>query len=138
MICVSKCLLGENCRYDGKNCRNEKVLEYLKEKEYVAVCPEQLGGLPTPRYPSEIKEGKVVNRMHEDVSDAFCKGAFRALKIAKDHNCKVAILKEYSPSCGMHYVYDGSFSGNVVEGKGVCATLFDENGINCISSEEFK
>lgn len=138
MICVSKCLLGENCRYDGGNMRNEQLIEYLKDKKYVAVCPECLGNLSTPRNPSEIIDGKVYTNCHEDVDEAFRLGAFKALQIAKENNCDQAIFKEFSPSCGSHFIYDGTFSGKIIAGKGICAELFTENGIEVISDETFK
>ena len=137
MICVSKCLLGENCRYDGRNMKNEKVLEYLKDKEYVGVCPECLGGLDTPRDPSEIVGDHVFTCVMQDVTRQYLAGAKEALKIAKENNCKVAIFQENSPSCGSHYVYDGSFSGRKISGKGITTKLFEENGIKIISSDEF-
>lgn len=138
MICVSKCLLGYNCRYDGKNKRNEAVIEYLKDKEYVMVCPECLGGLTTPRCPSEIKEDKVYSKLGKDVTYEFELGAQKALEIAKKHGCKQAIFQENSPSCGSHFIYDGTFSGNKIEGMGVSTKLFTKNGIEVISSAEFK
>lgn len=137
MICVSKCLLGENCRYDGRNMRNEKVIEYLKDKEYVAVCPECLGGLDTPRDPSEIVGDHVFTCIMQDATRQYHAGAKEALKIAKENNCTVAIFQENSPSCGSHYVYDGSFSGRKISGKGITTRLFEENGIEVISGDEF-
>lgn len=138
MICVSKCLLGENCRYDGGNMRNEKVIDYLKDKEYVSVCPECLGGLTTPREPSEIIHGRVFSCTMKDVDAQFHLGAQKALEIAKQNNCKQAILKEDSPSCGVFRIYDGTFSGKKITGRGVCAKLFEENGIELISSDQFE
>lgn len=137
MICVSKCLLGINCRYDGKNMKNEKVINYLKDKEYVSICPECLGGLPTPRLPSEIKQDQVISSSMKDVTQEFQLGAQKALEIAQNNHCTVAILQEYSPSCGSHYIYDGTFSHKKIPGKGVTAKLFEENGIQIISSTEF-
>lgn len=138
MIAVSKCLLGECCRYDGKHCMNKKVIDYLKDKEYIGICPECLGGLPIPRQPSEIIDGKVYSSSLQSVDDAFHSGAEKALQIIKKHGCRMAILKESSPSCGVHQVYDGSFSGKKIAGKGICTQLLEENGISCISSEEFE
>ena len=109
MIVVSACLLGVNCKYNGKNNDNEKVKEFLKDKEFIIVCPEQLGGLTTPRQPSEInyKDGKevlkgnskVLSCEEKDVTENFLKGAEESLKIAKIYNCKKALLKESRPSC---------------------------------------
>lgn len=138
MIGVSKCLLGENCRYDGKNMRCEEVLEYIKDQPYIGICPECLGNLPIPRLPSEIKDGRVISKDGRDVDDAFRKGAQLALEILKNHHCDEVILQERSPSCGLHEVYDGTFSNRLVEGKGICAQLLEKNGIRCRSSEEIK
>ena len=137
MICVSKCLLGENCRYYGSNTRNEKVIEYLKDKEYVSVCPECLGGLDIPRDPSVIVGDHVFSCVMQDVTRQYHAGAKEALKIAQENNCTVAIFQENSPSCGSKMVYDGSFTGNKIPGKGITTKLFEENGIKVISSTEF-
>lgn len=146
MIVVSACLLGVNCKYNGKNNDNEKVKEFLKDKEFIIVCPEQLGGLTTPRQPSEInyKDGKevlkgnskVLSCEEKDVTENFLKGAEESLKIAKIYNCKKALLKESSPSCGCNYIYDGSFTGNKISGMGVTAALFQENNIEVFSEKE--
>ncbi len=145
MILVAACLLGVNCRYDGNSCKNEKVLEYIKDKNIIPICPEQLGGLATPRMPVEIAEGdgstvlegngKVVNKEGEDVSEAFLKGAYETLKIAKLFNCKEAILKAKSPSCGSKKIYDGTFNGVLKKGKGITAALLEKEGIK-VKSEE--
>ncbi len=145
MILVSACLVGINCKYNGNNNRNEKVMGYLEGKEFIIACPEQLGGLQTPRIVSEIihkngldsinKKVKVINKENEDVSDNFIKGAEETLKIAKMYNVKEAILKEKSPSCGVNYIYDGSFSGKKIKGSGVTTSLLKENKI-IVKSEE--
>ena len=137
MICVSKCLLGYNCRYDGKNMRNEHVIEYLKDKNYISICPECDGGLTTPREPSEIFEGKVYSKSGKDVTKEFELGAQLALEEAKKHGCTCAILQENSPSCGSNFVYDGTFSGKKIEGKGITTQLFEKHGIKVKSSNEF-
>lgn len=137
-ICVSACLLGENCRYDGKNMKNMNVIEYLKDKEYVAVCPECLGGLSTPREPSEIVNDQVLSCSGKNVTKQFVDGAMKALEIAKNNGCEVAIFTEKSPSCGSNLVYDGSFTGRKIEGQGITSKLFQENGIEIISSTRFK
>lgn len=137
MILVSGCLLGNCCRYDGKHQRNEKVIEYLKGKEYIAICPECMGGLTTPRKPSEIIGEKVLNDANEDVTDAFIKGAKQSVELAKRFSCVQAILKEFSPSCGTHFVYDGTFKGKIIDGVGITAKMLIENGIEVISSTNF-
>ncbi|WP_042276979.1 DUF523 domain-containing protein [[Clostridium] dakarense] len=146
MIAVSACLLGINCKYNGNNNENEKVVNYLKNKKFVLICPEQLGGLSTPRNPAEIingdgynainNESKIVDKNNRDVSSEFIKGANESLKIAKIYGCREAILKEGSPSCGCNFIYDGSFSGKKINGVGITTALFRKNGIKVISETE--
>ena len=135
-ILVSACLLGVNCKYDGENNRNEKVLEYIKDKEVIPVCPEIFGGLPTPRIPSEIVGDKVINREGQDVTKEYKKGTEETLYIAKLLGVKKALLKESSPSCGTNTIYDGTFTGNKINGIGITAKLLKENGIEVISENE--
>jgi len=136
MKLCSACLLGISCRYDGKSKLNEKVLELSKKEELIPVCPEQLGGLPTPRAKSEIIDGKVMTENGEDVTEQFQKGAEETLKIAKENNITEAILKQESPSCGCGKIHGGTFSGKVIDGWGITAKLLRENGIKVISEEE--
>lgn len=135
-ILVSACLLGVNCRYDGKGQLIEPLLPLLKEHALIPICPEQLGGLPTPRIAAERIQDKVITKSGQDVTAAFTKGAEEALKLAKLYNCDLAILKERSPSCGAKQIYDGSFTGKLVEGMGVTATLLTQNGIHVIGESE--
>lgn len=137
-ILVSACLLGVNCRYDGGNGRQESLIGLIEKYNFIPVCPEQLGGLETPREPAEqiVKvvtgdhdEIRVVDRSGKDVTDSFIKGAEETLKLARLYSCKRAILKERSPSCGHGCIYDGTFSGTKVPGDGVTARLLEENGI---------
>ena len=113
-ILVSACLLGTNCKYNGNNNLNEKVLEYIKDKEVIPVCPEIMGGLSTPRPPSEIIGNKVFNNQNQDVTKEYEKGAEETLKLAKLFNVKKALLKAKSPSCGKDKIYDGTFKGILV------------------------
>ena len=136
MILVSACLLGENCKYSGGNNRREDVCRFLEGKEYVAFCPEQAGGLPTPRLPSERRDGRVFSRDGEDVTAAFLLGAEQALELCRGEEVTLAILKQGSPSCGSRYIYDGSFSGAKIPGEGVTAELLRRNGIRVMSEEE--
>lgn len=146
MIIVSACLIGVNCKYNGENNYNDKVKEFLKNKQYIPICPEQLGGLTTPRNPSEIDNmggqevlkgnSKVISCKNEDVTDNFIKGAKESLKIAKLFDCKQALLKEGSPSCGCNFIYDGTFKGNKISGMGVTAALFNANNIEVFSEKE--
>lgn len=135
-ILVSGCLLGENCKYNGGNNYSEKVAEYIKGHEVIAVCPECLGGLPTPRVPAEIVNGIVINREGEIVDTQFRKGAEIALEIAREEKIDVAILQSRSPSCGVKQIYDGTFSGKRIDGQGVFANLLKENGFHMIDVED--
>lgn len=146
MIIVSACLVGVNCKYNGNNNDNDKVKEFLKDKQYILICPEQLGGLTTPRKPSEINKldgkevlngnSKVVSCENEDVTENFIKGAEESLKIAKMFKCNQALLKEGSPSCGCNLIYDGTFEGRKISGMGVTAALFNKNNIAIFSEKE--
>ena len=133
-LLISACLLGENCRYDGGGNYVPDVEALGARFELVPVCPEQMGGLPTPRIPAERVEEKVLNREGTDVTAEYRKGAEDALAIAKANGVKFAVLQERSPSCGSEYVYDGTFSGKLIPGQGVTAQLLEENGIKVYSS----
>jgi uncharacterized protein YbbK (DUF523 family) len=135
-IMVSGCLLGENCKYNGGNNYSEKVAEYIKGHEVISVCPECLGGLPTPRIPAEIVDGIVTNREGQVVDEEFRKGAQIALEIARKEQIDVAILQSRSPSCGSKQIYDGTFSGVKVDGQGVFAKLLNEHGFHMIDVED--
>ena len=128
-LLVSACLLGENCKYSGGNNRNEQVRALERYFQLIPVCPECFGGLPIPREPSEIRDGCVVSKSGVDVTAAFADGAEKTLYIAEEENCGLALLKERSPSCGSGEIYDGTFTGTVVEGWGVTAELLRREGI---------
>lgn len=135
---VSSCLAGINCRYDGKNNSNQKIVDLLKSGKAIPVCPEILGGLNTPRDPSEItidQQGnkKVVSKKGKDVTAEFKLGAEKALKIARIVGAEKAILQQRSPSCGSKKIYDGSFSGTLIKGSGLTAELLKENGIEILT-----
>ena len=138
MKVISACLAGVECRYDGKGKPNSKIMNLVKEGKAILVCPEQLGGLPTPRTPAEQKGDKVLNTKGEDVTEEFNKGAEEALKIAKLAGCTNAILKAKSPSCGYGKVYDGSFTGTLKEGNGVFAELLKKNGFDIVTEEDLE
>lgn len=136
-ILVSQCLLGEPCRYDGKSVPVE-ALQALRRAGHtlVPVCPEVLGGLPTPRAPAELQpDGRVINREGEDVTDAYFEGARRALEIARQGGCTLAVLKANSPSCGSRLIYDGTFSGRRICGQGVAARLLAQAGIPVVDED---
>lgn len=128
-ILVSACLLGEPCRYDGGSRPDGNVRKLEREYRLVPVCPECLGGLPTPREPSEIRGDRVVSRTGTDVTAQYRRGAEAALAVAKENGCRVALLKERSPSCGAGKVHNGRFDGGLTDGDGITAALLMENGI---------
>jgi len=136
MKLCSACLLGIKCRYDGESKPNDKVIELAKKEILIPVCPEQLGGLPTPREPAEQRGEKVVTRSGRDVTKNFAKGAEQVLELAKLFNIKEAILKQKSPSCGCGKIYDGTFSNRLIEGDGVTVVLLKKNGIKVITEED--
>jgi uncharacterized protein YbbK (DUF523 family) len=136
MKLCSACLLGIKCRYDGKSKLNKKVIKLSKKEILIPVCPEQLGGLPTPREPAEQKGKKVITKSGKDVTKFFVDGAEQVLKLAKLFGIKGAILKQRSPSCGCGQIYDGTFSGAVIQGNGVTTKLLKKNGIKVISEED--
>ncbi|MBE6145398.1 MAG: DUF523 domain-containing protein [Firmicutes bacterium] len=135
-ILVSACLLGIDCKYSGGNNLNEKVLEYIKDYEVIPVCPEIMGGLSTPRPPSERIGDKVLNNQGIDVTNEYTKGALETLKLAKLFNVKKALLKAKSPSCGKGKIYDGTFTSTLIEGNGVTVDLLESNGIEVISEQD--
>jgi uncharacterized protein YbbK (DUF523 family) len=137
MILVSACLAGVNCKYSGGNNEVRELKELAEQKNAVLVCPEQLGGLPTPRLSSEQRDGRVYNTAGQDVTEQFESGAKQALKICLEHHCECAILKSYSPSCGCDGIYDGTFSHTVIPGKGCFAKLLEEQGIPCMTAEQY-
>lgn len=133
---VSACLMGENCKYNGGNNLNEKVLNYVKGHQIITVCPEVMGGLPTPRIPAEIVNSVVTAKDGRNVDKEFRAGAEIALQIAKENQVDLVILQSRSPSCGPKQIYDGSFSGKKIEGQGVFAKLLIENGFRVIDVED--
>ena len=135
-IMVSACLLGENCKYDGGNNRNEALLEKLAGHEIIPVCPEVAGGLPVPRIPVEIVNGRAVNRNGEDVDDAFRKGAEKTLEIAEREKPDLIILQSRSPSCGVNEIYDGTFTGKTIPGHGIFADMAISAGYKVIDAED--
>lgn len=138
-VLISGCLLGIECRYDGGHSRVEEIIEKAQEMQFIPICPEQLGGLPTPRAPSNIVKGdgkgvlaghaRVINTLGEDVTEAFIKGAQESLKLARLTGAKKAILKNKSPSCGLNTPYCETDTGY---GLGVTAALLLSAGIEII------
>ena len=138
-ILISACLLGEPCRYDGlsRPLPDETLDRLMHEHTLIPVCPEQLGGLPTPRTPSERQGGRVVMRDGKDVTAAYQRGAQIACALAMQTGAEAAILKARSPSCGSGRIYDGSFSGTVIPGDGVTAEVLKKSGLTVCGETEF-
>lgn len=135
-VLISACLLGENCKYDGTNNEVKDLKKLAKYYDLIPICPEMNGGLKVPRYKSEIKDDKVINEKGKDWSDFFFDGAYWAYCIAVQYNIKLAILKDKSPSCGVNQIYDGSFTGKLIDGQGITAKKLTSNGIKVINEKE--
>lgn len=147
MIIVSACLCGINCKYNGGNNLDPRVLKLMQEGKAIPVCPEQLGGMKTPRAPHEIVNGNGcdvlmgkarITGQEEEADDAtteFIKGAYETLKIAQEVGANIAILKAKSPSCGVSQIYDGTFSSTKRSGNGVTAQLLLSKGIKVYTEE---
>ena len=135
-LLVSACLLGVPCRYDGGAKPDGRVLALLARHECIPVCPEQLGGLPTPRPPAERRGGTVVTAEGADVTEQYRRGAACALRLYQLLGCKAAVLKERSPSCGCGAVYDGTFTGTLTAGDGVTAALLRAHGIRVLGESQ--
>lgn len=135
-LLVSACLLGLGCRYDGASLRDDAVVSLSARCGLIPVCPEQLGGLPTPRSPVELCGGKAVDRTGADRTREFERGAEETVKLARLFGCRCAVLKSRSPSCGCGLVYDGSFTGKLVSGNGIAAARLLREGIAVIPETE--
>lgn len=146
MILVSACLMGRNCRYDGGNAKNLKLIELLKDKDISLICPEVEGGLSTPRSPAEIingdgcdvlqKQAQVLNKDGEDVTDSFIRGCQKALTGIDFTEVGFAVLKSRSPSCGVNNIYSGKFNGELKKGSGVTAAFLKNKGIAVYTEKE--
>lgn len=137
-IMVSACLLGQKCKYNGGDNYHAETVSFCKGHEVVAVCPEVSGGLSVPRRPCEIVDGVVKNDRGENVDSAFRLGAERCLQKAVDEGIDLAVLQSRSPSCGVNQVYDGTFSGRLIEGSGVFAGLLKEHGFRVVDVSDLK
>jgi len=129
-------LAGLNVRFDGGNKANEKIVQMVREGKAVPVCPEQLAGFCTPRERIELRNGRAFTESGKDVTRQLVKGAEETLKIARLANAGVAIFKSRSPSCGSGRIYDGSFSGKLVEGNGIAAEFLQKSGIRVLTEEK--
>ena len=133
---VSACLLGQKCKYNGGGNYSEAVMEYIRGHEVISVCPELAGGLSVPRSPCEIVNGIVMNADGKNVDKAFRDGAALCVGLAKEQKIDLAILQSRSPSCGVRQIYDGTFSGRLIEGSGVFASLLRKNGFRVLDAED--
>ena len=138
MKVVSACLAGRNCRYDGKSKPNQVIMELVEQGKALPVCPEELGGLGTPRIEAEQQGDRVVTKEGRDVTEGFKKGANLAYELASQVGSKEAILKARSPSCGCGKVYDGTFTGKLKEGDGVFAKLLKSKGFKILTEEDLQ
>ena len=134
---VSACLAGTPCRYDGRSNLRPEIAALVESGEAVPVCPEVLGGLPTPRTPSERRGERVVSAEGDDVTGEFSAGAEAALYIAEECGCSAAVLKARSPSCGCGRIYDGTFTHTLVDGDGLFAALLRKKGFQLFTEETF-
>ena len=137
-VLVSACLLGVNCRYDGQSKAYAAVEELCRRHEVIPLCPEQLGGLPTPRTPAERQGDRVVSKTGTDVTAQYLRGAAEAVRLARMLGCTVAILKERSPSCGSGAVYDGTFTGTLTVGFGTAAEALRSAGIRILGESQIE
>lgn len=137
-ILVSACLLGRNCKYNGGNNLSPQVAAFLEGKEIVPVCPEVMAGLGIPRTPIEIVEGELKNRFGKSVDAPLREAVEQVMKLVRSQGITVAVLKARSPTCGVHQVYDGTFSGKLVEGSGVLAQALLEAGCRVLDEEDIK
>lgn len=135
-ILVSACLLGRNCKYNGGNNYREKIEKLVQDREVIEVCPEMLAGLGTPRTPIEIRDGKVVSRDGVSVDKVIRDAVAQVLESIKDEPIEFCILKSRSPTCGVHQVYDGTFSGILVDGAGVLAQALQDAGYRVLDDED--
>ena len=137
-VLVSACLLGTPCRYDGKSKKCSEVEKLEKYFDFIPVCPEVMGGLKTPRDPSEIQNEKVISKKGRDVTQNYHDGAYWSVAACKVKSISLAILKENSPSCGVHFIHDGSFTGKLISGKGITVRRLEKIGVLSIDEEEAK
>ena len=137
-ILVSACLLGDKVRYDGRGNYHPNIKYILENFDVIPFCPEVEGGLSTPRIPSEIINDEVINKEGRNVTRQFSLGAEKALTVVKYFNIKTAILKENSPSCGVHNIYNGKFQNKLIEGQGITTRALIEHGVRVISENEIE
>ena len=132
-ILVSSCLLGLNCKYNGENNYCQEIDDFLKDYDVIPICPEIMGGLPTPRVAAEKIGDKVITKDGKDVTWQYKKGAKECLFLAKKYDVKKALLKARSPSCGNGEIYDGTFTHTIIDGDGITAELLKNNDIEVLT-----
>ena len=137
-VIVSACLLGDNVKYNGKNNQRNDLIDFLKDYEVIKICPEVFGGLSIPRKPAEIIDKKVINSDGIDVTKEYELGALKVLELVKENNIQVAILKKNSPSCGSDYIYDGTFTHQLIRGDGICSMILKNNGVTVLNEDNYK
>ncbi len=137
-VLVSACLLGENCKYNGGNNYDPNVVAFLEGKEVIPVCPEVMAGLGIPRIPIEIVNGELRDRNGKSVDEALRKAVAEVLKLAGEEQITCAVLKSRSPTCGVHQIYDGTFSGTLISGSGSLAKALMEAGLQVMDAEDLK
>ena len=135
-VLVSACIMGENCKYNGKNNKNSAAIHFLKDKEVISICPEVLAGMETPRSCAEIVNGRVVDENGNDVSLEYDKAVSTALSKIQNEEIDLVILQSRSPTCGVNQIYDGSFTGKLIPGMGLFAKALKQRGYNVIDVEE--
>ena len=135
-VLVSACLLGENCKYNGKNNYSQRVVDFVKDKEVVAICPELLAGLPAPRPPVELVDGLVQDKAGNDLHKTYCGGVQLAVEQIRGLGVDVAILQSRSPTCGVKQIYDGTFTGRLIDGQGLFARALAEAGCKVLDAED--
>ena len=137
-VLVSACLLGENCKYNGGNNYNTAVAEFVKGKEVLTICPEIMAGMGCPRTPIEIVDGVLMDRNGNNVDASMRKAVAQAMEMIRKEDIQCAVLQSRSPTCGVNQVYDGSFSGKLIEGSGVLAQALKADGYQVIDAEDVK
>lgn len=137
-VLVSSCILGKNCKYNGGNNRNPKVIEFLQDKDVIEICPELLVNMPIPRPSAELVDGVVINVQGKNVDPDYRYAVQMALEKIKGEDIDLVILQSRSPTCGVNHIYDGSFSGNLIDGQGLFAQALIKSGYHVLDSEDFK
>lgn len=135
-VLVSGCLLGENCKYNGGNNYNPRVVEFLKGKEVISICPEIMAGMGCPRNPIEIVDGVLTDCHGKNVDSLIRKSVMEIMERIRDEEIQCAILQSRSPTCGVNQVYDGTFSGKLIPGSGVFAKSLMDAGYRVIDGED--